>query len=47
MVLFASDLTLLNEKAITQLLIVRMLDILLGCVLAPVGTTVAFPPSAD
>jgi hypothetical protein len=46
MVLLAYDLMLLNEKAIGALLIVRMIDILLGCALALVGTSVAFPREA-
>jgi uncharacterized membrane protein YccC len=46
MVLLAYDLTLLSEKAIAALLIVRMLDILLGCALALVGTSLAFPREA-
>lgn len=46
MVLLAYDLTVLNEQGIGQLLVARMIDILLGCGLALVGTAVAFPRDA-
>jgi uncharacterized membrane protein YccC len=43
MVLLAYDLTLLNSPDITNLLTQRLEDILLGCMIALVGTVVAFP----
>jgi hypothetical protein len=46
MVLLAYDLTELNSHGISDLLIERVKDILLGCVMALVGTAVAFPREA-
>ena len=43
MVLLAYDLTLLNSPDITKLLTQRLEDILLGCMIALVGTVAAFP----
>ena len=42
MVLLAYDLTLLNSQSIAKLLTERLLDIVLGCAIGLVGTTLAF-----
>jgi uncharacterized membrane protein YccC len=46
MVLLAYDLTELNAQGMSDLLIERVKDILLGCTMALVGTAVAFPREA-
>lgn len=43
MVLLAYDLTLLDAQDMSKLLIERLMDILVGCAMALIGTAVAFP----
>jgi hypothetical protein len=46
MVLLVYDLSLLNADSMAHLLIERVLDIVVGCMLALVGTAMAFPHEA-